>query len=245
MRYLRGSLFLAGLIFTCGALRASTPFPDWVLQAAAGPLPEHSRDAKAIVLLEDKLITVQSDGRAVERYRRVVKILRPRGRDYAEPSAWFSKDGKLLSFHVWSIGPDGHQYTMKDNESREEGAEGGGILYEDDRFKIASPPGVAPGSVVACEFERQVRPYMSEDSWVFQKTIPVVRSAFEIDLPAGWNKLAVWFKHDSIQPVEVSPGHYRWEVTNVPEIDLSDVPLAPSENSLAARMVLHYSAQTL
>ena len=40
-----------------------------------------------------------------------------------------------MSFHVWSIGPDGHQYSMKDAEYQEVGAEGGGLLYEDDRAK--------------------------------------------------------------------------------------------------------------
>lgn len=88
---------------------------------------------------------VQPDGRAVERRREVVKILRSQGREYAKPMAWFSKDERLLSFHVWSIGPDGHQYTMKDTEYQETGAEGGGLLYEDERAKVASPPGMDPG----------------------------------------------------------------------------------------------------
>ncbi|HEX3472655.1 MAG TPA: DUF3857 domain-containing protein [Silvibacterium sp.] len=238
-------LFLFGVVVVCGAARASTPFPDWVTQVSSAALPDHSKDAKAIVLLEDRLITVQPDGRAVERRRDVVKILRPQGREYAKPMAWFSKDEKLLSFHVWSIGSDGHQYTMKDTEYQEIGAEGGGLLYADERAKIASPPGADPGGVVACEFERQIRPYMSEETWGFQRTIPIVHSVFEIDLPPGWSHLAVWFKHDSIQPTEVTPGHFRWEATNIPEINLTDVPLAPSERSLAARMVVHYSAQNL
>lgn len=244
---LRMILFsLLGVFVACGAAMASTPpFPDWVTQASAATLPDHSKDAKAIVLLEDRLITVQPDGRAVERRRDVVKILRPQGREYAKPMAWFSKDEKLLSFHIWSIGPDGHQYTMKDTEYQEIGAEGGGLLYEDERARVASPPGADPGGVVACEFERQIRPYMSEETWGFQQTIPLVHSVFEIDLPPGWSHLAVWFKHDSIQPTEVTPGHFRWEATNIPEINLTDVPLAPSEPSLAARMVVHYSAQTL
>lgn len=86
---------------------------------------------------------------------------------------------------------------------------------------------------------------MSEETWGFQKTIPLVRSVFEIDLPSGWSHLAVWFKHDSIQPTEVTPGHFRWEAANIPAINLTDVPLAPSERSLAARMVVHYSLQNL
>jgi hypothetical protein len=242
----RSSLIWAAALLLASSAEASTPvFPDWVTQAASAPLPEHSSDAKAMVLLEDKLITVQPDGRAVERYRMVVKILRPRGREYAEPVAWFSKDARLLSFHVWSVGADGHQYTMKDSEYREEGAEGGGILYEDERFRIASPPGADPGGIVAYEFERQVRPYMSEETWGFQNPIPTARSVFELDLPPGWSQLAVWFKHDSIQPTEAAPGHFRWEMTNVPEINLADVPLAPSWRALAGRMVVHYSAQPL
>ncbi|MGA7316637.1 MAG: transglutaminase domain-containing protein, partial [Silvibacterium sp.] len=56
---------------------------------------------------------------------------------------------------------------------------------------------------------------------------------------------AVWFKHDPIQPAELAPGHFRWEMTNIPEIDLTDIPLAPSERALAGRMVVHYSAQSL
>jgi hypothetical protein len=239
-------VWAAGLLLASAAAEApALAFPDWVTQAAAVPLPEHSSDARAIVLLEDTLITVQPDGRSVERYRLAVKILRPGGREYSELSASFSKDAKLHSFHVWSIGPDGHQYTMKESEYHEEGAEGSGVLYEDERFKKASAPGADPGGVVAYEFERQVLPYMSETTWGFQNPIPTVRSVFELDLPAGWTQLAVWFKHDPIQPAELAPGHFRWEMTNIPEIDLTDIPLAPSERALAGRMVVHYSAQSL
>jgi hypothetical protein len=92
-------------------VHASTPpFPDWVVQAA-NPilLPVESKNAKAAVLLEDTLLSVDASGQTTIRVRRVIKILRPQGRDYAVPIAWFRSDRKLLSFHVWSIGPDGHQ----------------------------------------------------------------------------------------------------------------------------------------
>ena len=221
------------------------PVPDWFTQAAAAPLPPHDPEAKAVVLLEDKLITVQPDGKAVERFRQVVKILRPQGRRYTEPMAWFSKDDKLLSFHVWSIGPDSHQYSMKDTEYREVGAEGGGILYSDERAKVASPPGADPGGIVGYEVEQQMRSYMSEDTWYFQNPIPTVRSVFEVDLPPGWKHLTAWFQHDAMQPAEISPNHFRWELTNIPGIVLRDVPLAPSEVSLAGRMVMHYASSEI
>ena len=73
-------VWAAGLLLAGAAAEApALAFPDWVTQAAAVPLPEHSSDARAIILLEDTLITVQPDGRSVERYRLAVKILRPGG----------------------------------------------------------------------------------------------------------------------------------------------------------------------
>ncbi len=44
---------------------------------------------------------------------------------------------------------------------------------------------------------------------------------------------------------EIAPNHLRWELTDIPAIDLTDVPMAPSPAALAARMVVHYSATTL
>ena len=124
---------------------ASNPqIPDWAINAASTAKGDWG-DAKAVVLLQDTLLTVQSDGKAIERNRFVVKILRPQGRSEAIPAIGYSKDQKLLSFHVWSIGPDGHHYAMKDSEYVEEGTSGNGILYDDERVKTASPPGADPG----------------------------------------------------------------------------------------------------
>ncbi len=231
----------------CGpSAHASTPFPDWVTQAAsAQPLAADTKDAKAVVLLEDKLLTVDPGGKTTLRFRQVIKILRPRGREYATPVAWFRNDRKLLSFHVWTIGPDGHQYTVKDNEIVERGAEAWGILFNDVRYKTASPSGADPGGIVAYEFVQEAPIYSGEESWFFQNPIPTTRSVFEVDLPPGWQHRAIWCRYASTQPTEVAPNHYRWELTNIPGIDLVDVPLAPREDALAGRMVVHYAANAL
>ncbi len=90
--------------------------PDWVSAAAAQKLPDYPADTNAVVLLDDTTYTVAPNGQATEHYRHVVKILRPQGRDDAIVAVPFDKDTKILSLHVWSIGPDGHQYALKDNE---------------------------------------------------------------------------------------------------------------------------------
>lgn len=248
---LPGSAILGVGFLTAAAAFAhasATPqLPDWVLQAAAPatPFPPAWRDARAVYLLEDTLVTVQPDGHAVQRYRAVVKILRPQGRQYARPVAFFSKDAKLYSFHVWSIGPDGHHYAMKDSEYTERGADEMGMLYVDDRAKIASPPGADPGGIVAWETEEQIPSYFSEDTWRFQNPVPTVHSVYEIDLPAGWHQYAVWSHHARLEPGEVSPNHFRWEQTNIDGVDLEDVPLAPAWEALAGRMTVHFAQDPL
>lgn len=234
------------LLLSCPRLaRASSnpTLPDWVVQAAA--TTGSWGDARAVVLLNDVALTVGPDGKAVERSRMVVKILRQQGRDDAIPHVRFSKAEKLQSFHVWSIGPDGHRYAMKDNEYVEVGENDPDMVYLDGLYKIANPPGADPGGIIAWEIVEQMPSYESEDIWEFQDSIPVAQASFQVDLPAGWHQRAVWFRHDPVQSVETQAGAARWQLSNVPAVDLSDVPLHPAWEALAGRLSVHYSANDI
>src|ERR1700679_580009 len=96
---------LLGMAFGCGVraragnLFGSQPVPDWVKTAAQQKLPEFHGNPKAVVLLEETTYTVDQKGQAVEHVRRVVKILRPQGREYGYPAVWYDKDSKVLSMH--------------------------------------------------------------------------------------------------------------------------------------------------
>ena len=235
---------LATILICAVPAHASNPqLPDWAMSASTAK--GDWGDAKAVVLLQDTLLTVQPDGKAIERDRMVVKILRPEGRDDATPSVAFSKDQKLLSFHVWSIGPDGHHYAMKDSEYVEAGTSSYRILYADERVKVASPPGADPGGVIAWETTQQVPTYLSSDDWLFQNPVPTVETSFEIDLPSGWHQYPVWFRHDAITPTQVAPNHFRWQIDNLKGIDLSQVQLHPAWTALAGRMTVHFSANPI
>jgi hypothetical protein len=226
---------------------SSNALPDWVLEAAGTALlPRYSPDTKAVILLDDDLITVGPDGRATERERKVVKILRPQGREYAKVVAWYSKDNKLNFFHAWSIGPDGHQYSIKDEDVHDEALGEWGILYNDIRGKVVHAPGSDPGGVVAYEVVRQIADYGDkEQTWDFQESIPIHKAIFEVDLPPGWKNYTAWLHHDALNGTEAAPNHWHWEIEDVSAIDLADVPMAPSEAALAARMVIHYSPNDL
>ncbi len=239
-------LALSFLIAAANSAAAKNPvLPDWMLQAANTKLPEYSSGAKAVVLLEDKMLTVQSDGKAVERYRTVVKILRQQGRQYATVFVPFSNDYKLNSLHVWSIGPDGRQYAVKDSEIHEQGRDDWGMLYVDERAKFIVPPGADPGGIIAYESEQTLPTYLKEEGWYFQNPIPTVHSVFELVLPASWKYYAAWVRHPDDAPSQLSPNHWHWEMQDIPGIDLDDVPMAPAGEALAGRMVVHFSPNAL
>jgi hypothetical protein len=225
---------------------SSNAVPDWVKAAVAQPMPKFPGTPKAAVLLDETTYTVGSDGRAVEHVRRVVKILRPQGREYGYPVVWFDKDSKVLSMHVWSIDPAGHEYALKDNEISEIGNPGeGGQLYDDERARVAEPPGRDPGGVVAYEYERRERPYVAETNWEFQDELPRLNQSFTLVLPAGFTYTTTWARHGKVDGADLENHRYRWEMKDTPAIDLDQVPLAPHAGGLAARMTVHYAGPGL
>jgi len=215
--------------------------PDWVRVAAAQKLPTYAAETNAVVLLDDTTYTVAPDGTAVEHYRHVVKILRPQGREEGIVAVPFDKDTRILSFHVWSIGPDGHEYAVKDNEMVEYGYPGQGNFFEDDKVKAANAPGRDPGGIVAYEYEQRIHPYLTEKTWFFQSDLPHLHQSFTLELPPGFTHGTVWAHSKEISATDLEDQRWRWEMNDTPAIDLEHVLLPPSEQALAGRMTVHYS----
>jgi len=242
-----GAIVLGGGVpALAGNLFGSQPVPDWVKTAAQAKLPEFHGNPKAVVLLDETTYTVDQKGQAVEHVRRVVKILRPQGRDYGYPAVSYDKDSKVLSMHVWSIDPAGHDYTVKDSEILDVGQPGeGGELYSDEREKVADPPGRDPGGIIAYEYEKRERPYLAETNWEFQDGLPRLQQSFTLALPAGYTYTTTWARHAKVDGIDLENHSYRWEMNDEPAIDLEHVPMAPGEGALAARMTVHYTGPGL
>jgi hypothetical protein len=220
---------------------AKDSVPDWVRSAAAKPVPSYSPDTKAAVLLEETTYTVAADGSAVEHVRSVVKILRPQGRAEGIVSIPFDKDQRLVSLHVWSIGPDGHEYTVNDKEMVEAGYPGQGNLYQDERIRSANPPGRDPGGVVAYEYEQKMLPYIGEKTWFFQGDLPRVEQVFTLELPAAYTYTTVWAHHAAIKGSDLENRRWRWEIKDTPAINLEHMLYRPAMFSLAGRMTVRYT----
>jgi hypothetical protein len=239
-------LMLAPLAAAGKGIFGPEPVPDWVRAAAHEPLPQFPGTPKAAVLLDETTYTVGSNGQAVTHQRYVVKILRPQGREYGYPAVWYDKDSKVLSMHVWSIDPAGHEYSLKDNELKEFSPPGeGGELYEDYKAKVADPPGRDPGGIIAYEYEERERPYLAETNWVFQDELPRIHQSFRLVLPAGYTYATTWAHHPKVDGTDMEDHSYLWEMDNQSAIDLEQVPMPPSEGALSARMTVHYSGPGL
>ena len=238
--YLSALGFLLSLIVAPAFAFKSDSVPDWVRTAAQQKLPAYPPETNAVVLLDETTYIVAPDGSAVEHYRYVVKILRPQGREEGIVGVPFDKDSKILSMHVWSIGPDGHEYAVKDNEMVELGYPGQGNFFDDLKVRIAKAPGRDPGGVVAYEYEQRSHPYLTEKTWLFQSELPHLNQSFTLELPPGFTHGTVWAHGKEVSAVDLEHQRWRWEMNNTPAIDLDQVTLRPDVLSLAGRMTVHY-----
>jgi hypothetical protein len=238
-RWTLGVLLLAGCALPAWAKNDSVP--DWVRTAATQNIPAYPSDTNAVILLDDTTYTVAADGSAVEDVRHVVKILRPQGRYEANIRVAFDKDTRILAMNVWSIGADGHEYAMKDKDFVETGYGDEDVAFADVRLRVAEAPAGDPGSVIAYEYEQRSPPYLTEKTWYFQNDVPRISQSFTLLLPTGYSYGTVWAHHAPMQAADLEGRRWRWEMNNMPAIDLEHVPMSPSESALAGRMTVHYS----
>ena len=233
-------LFIFVALLLPSAARAKDSVPDWVRTAMAQPTTGLPESARAVVLLDEITFTVGADGKAVEHRRHVIKILRPNGRDEGLVFVPFDADSKLLSLHVWSVGPDGQEYAVKDKDIAELGYPGAGNFFADVRAKAAQPPGRDPGGVIAYEYEQRQPYYRHEADWFFQSDLPRFGQSFTLELPSGYSYVTAWAHHPAEKAIDLEHQRTRWDLPSTPPIDLEHVALAPPIQGLEGRMVVHY-----
>jgi Domain of Unknown Function with PDB structure (DUF3857)/Transglutaminase-like superfamily len=214
---------------------ASAAVPDWLKQAAAEKLPVYPAETKAVVLDDQTEITIEGPGQYVEHDRRILKILRPDGRDYAQLRVHLRQQDKLLSVHAWSIDSSGHEFEVKDKEFEDVANLPSEILYSDVRFRHArAPAGEQPGTVIGFEYEVRYVNWLKQVSWVYQERIPVRRTEFTLQLPAGWEYKSAWSGGKNPTPERSADNRWKWTQSDVPAIH-DDEELMPRPYGLEAR----------
>lgn len=225
-------------IVSC-AVVASAGTPEWLREASRQTVKTYADDVNAVVLLQEDETAVSDKGEIIERGKRAYRILRPEGRDYGTLALSFSNETKVNSLHGWSITAKGQEYEAKDKDGIERSLSTFEV-YSDAKEKILSVPGADVGSVVGFEFERKHRPYVFEDEWDFQSSIPVERSRYTLRLPAGWEMNAHWLNYPERQPA-IEGGAYVWELTSIPRIEREYS--RPSYRAIAGHMIVSFISE--
>src|SRR3954469_25322461 len=103
-----------------GMFSKNQPLPDWAVQANKTHVPDYAKDAAAVILYDEYVETIDSNGRATEREREAIRILKPQGR-HNGCAVGYDVDEKINYFRVWTIAADEKQYQAQDTDFAEAG----------------------------------------------------------------------------------------------------------------------------
>jgi Domain of Unknown Function with PDB structure (DUF3857)/Transglutaminase-like superfamily len=205
---------------TSGAPRAcANDAPGWMHGLANAPLPELDDKTDAVLLYSEYILTIQANGKMKGMERAAYKILRVGGKRYGLVVVNFDAETKISALHGWCIPAQGKDYEAKDKDAIEASlGVANGELITDVRSKLLQIPAADPGNIVGYEVEQELRPYVLQDDWLFQRPIPTGEARYTLQLPPGWEYKAAWFNHPEIAPTSVGNNQWQWVVKNVPAV---------------------------
>jgi len=221
----RLALFALSFVFASAAAAA---IPPWVREAIPQTLPESTKKADAVVLLDDTHLIVQGAGEIAMRYRRVVRVQTSAGREHAYAAVHYDADTKLSYLRGWSIDANGNEYEVKERDAVETAAFDGEV-FSDSKVKVLRIPGGDPGTIFAYEYQRRERPFLLQSVWHFQENIPVLRARLQLSLPDLWTYDARWANYKPVESVNAT-----WDLRDIPAVDYE--PRMPSYSTLAGRV---------
>lgn len=212
--------------------------PAWMHALVSAPLPAHDEKTDAVLLYSEDILSVQGNGKIKRTERRVFKILRPDGRKYGRIYANFDSETKINSIHGWCIPAQGKDYEVKDKDAIETALFGvqDGELMTDFKTKVLIIPAADPGNIVGYEIDQEVRPYVMQDVWAFQREeIPVREAHYTLQVPQGWEYKATWLNYPEAISSQAG-AQSQWVVKDVagikPEYDM------PPREGVAGQMIV-------
>ena len=212
--------------------------PLWLQQAAKLPVPTYEKDVPAVVLHDERRVTVNEDGRMVTVNTFAVRILLREGRMFAKATEFYLNDaGRVRELKAWLIRPNGLVKKYGKDETID-AVEDPNDIYNESRLRIISATDDADtGVVFGYQSTTEERSIFSQDAWPFQHRLPVLSSRYVLALPAGWAAKGVTFNHPTITPT-VSGSTYTWELGNLSPI--VPEPSSPRVSSLAPRIAVSF-----
>jgi len=211
--------------------------PDWLREAIKAPLPTYSEDNDAVILLEERLVTVSPGGEVRSTYRKVFKILRPAGRKKGTVYIYFDSQTEVTSLKGWALTAAGEEYEVKKGDAVTAGYSE--ELYSDTRYQVLQIPAAQPGNVVGYEYQQVERPFVMQALWLFQDEVPVRHSRFVLELPPSWTHAAYWRNHEPVSPQQTGDNRWTWELSDIEAV--RSEPEMPTWRSVAGQFGVSFS----
>ena len=219
--------------------RAGDDVPAWLRQAAAGNTASgYEKIVPAVVLLSERDVRVEEDGKITTTERLAVKILTNEGRTAAVGSVGYVTDtGKVRDMRAWVLRSSGAVKKFSKDEVLDLAAAPNDVFNEVRVKVISGRDEVEVGAVFGCEWTSEERSVFTQFDWQFQERLPALLSRFTISLPPGWRAEGVTLNHSKIE-ASITGSAYTWELRDLPYIE--DEPASPEVTTIAPRLAVSY-----
>jgi hypothetical protein len=217
----------------------SNDVPPWLAQARALQVPDYEKDVRAVVLQNDRVVTVRADGKTVITTNYAVRILTREGRREAVAAElYLVSAGKVRDLKAWLIRANGTVRSYGKDEVVDRIADPNDI-YNEYRVKIINASDEADaGAIFGYTVTSEESPLFYQDLWSFQDNLPALLSRYTLNLPSGWKADSITFNRTPVEP-SVSGVNYTWELRNLSPI--AKEPESPSVKNLAPRIAVNYA----
>jgi transglutaminase-like putative cysteine protease len=222
--------------------RTGESAPAWLTQAAAARVPAYDKDIPAVVLYDERIVNLSSDGQLTMTSNFAVRLLNREGKIFAKAAeVYLQSSSKVRDLKAWLIRPNG-SVKYFDKDTIVDIIADPDDVYNEYRVKTIDAEGEADaGAIFGFQSVVEERPLFTQDIWSFQERLPTLVSRYALNLPAGWQAKSVTFNRDELKP-QVSGTSYVWEMR-----DLAPIPPesgSPSVRNIAPRIHVNYSPAT-
>ncbi|MBI3886681.1 MAG: DUF3857 domain-containing protein [Opitutae bacterium] len=235
----RATVAALAVLWALPAARAARA-PDWLEAAARTPVTVATKDADAVLLLNEGCEEIDRDGERTIRLRRVFKVLTADGKKHAVAQVgYLSGSSAVKSFKAWTVRPGGEVIAYARKETADLAVHAAALeLYGEARQQvIAARDDVAPGAVFGFESVVVGRTLFHQEAWVFQTEVPTERSVFALRVPPDWKVTERMVNHAPVAAT-VADATRTWSLAALPAF--ADEPMSPPARSLAPWLALDF-----
>ena len=210
--------------------------PQWVREAAGCTIPAFGPKTAGVVLLAEKRVVVEPDGRVITTTRYATRFLSREARSRAIARAVYRTDsGKVRGLNAWLLRPS---LPLKKYDTAVDIAAVNNDIYNEVRAKVISATEDSDaGSVFAYEAVTEERSVFTQFDWPFQDELPALISRLVLTMTAGWTASSLSFNHAPVDPI-VSGSTYTWELRSLPPIEPE--PAMPGLDQIVPRLAVTF-----